>query len=562
MTFSNLRIATRLFILAFLMIVLLGFLGVTALRDAGNIQASLKTVYEDRTVPLVQLSTIIDTLHRIRYRQIEAILAKDDAVRQKDASDVISFIETMDQTWTAYYATYLTPEEKILADKAVASLKIYKTSSDEIMALIREHKDDDALAYSQKKGLENFRLFGNLIRELIKLQDNVAKSEYENGQEVYASARTGVLLISIIGLLFGASFSWFTSRSITVPVKSMIGVMNKLANGDTSVDVFGTSRRDEVGDIAKSVEVFKTNAVEKKKMEAEAVANKQKTEAERRKAMLDMADKFEASVMGVVKGVASSSTEMQSTAKNMSQIAQETSAQASSVAAASTEANANVETVAAATEELSASIGEISNRVTEAARISKEAAETSNNTAQTVEKLATASAKIGAVVELINAIASQTNLLALNATIEAARAGDAGKGFAVVASEVKGLANQTAKATEEIAGQIASVQTETKNAVEAIRAISQIIDRVKDISSSIAAAVEEQGTATKEISNNIQQASQGTHEVSTNVVAVTEAATQTGVAAEQVLATASELAQNAEVLRKEVDSFLANIRAG
>ena len=381
-------------------------------------------------------------------------------------------------------------------------------------------------------------------------------------QREVETAEKKMLAIAGVLMLFAAAVAYFIGNGISRPVKSITASMKRLANGDINAEIGMTSRNDEIGEMAKTVKIFQDNAKQMEKMKAEQAETERRAVAEKKQAMEKMANDFEASVMGIVRGISSSSTEMQSTAKNMTQIAQETSSQASSVAAASTQASANVQTVASATEELSASVNEIGSRVADAARIAQKASDESKRTAKTVEKLASASTKIGEVVELINQIASQTNLLALNATIEAARAGDAGKGFAVVASEVKGLANQTAKATEEIAGQITAVQSETNNAVSAIGSISQVIDQVKDISSSIAAAVEEQGTVTKEISQNVQQAAQGTQEVSSNIASVTDAASQTGVAAEQVLTTASQLAQNAEVLRKEVDGFLSSIRKG
>ena len=370
-----------------------------------------------------------------------------------------------------------------------------------------------------------------------------------------------LITLSLLGIAIATGIvAWFVGRGIARPINLMASSMQALAAGDKDIAIPATDRHDEVGDMARAVLVFKENMIKNDALEAQQ-EKERKTRENRAKVIEKLTVDFEASVMGVVKGVASSSTEMQSTAQSMSQIAQETSTQATTVAAAATQASVNVETVATATEELSASVGEISSRVAEAARIAQQASDESKRTGATVEKLAAASSKIGEVVALINQIASQTNLLALNATIEAARAGDAGKGFAVVASEVKGLANQTAKATDEISSQIAAVQSETNNAVHAIRSISDIIDQVRDISSNIAAAVEEQGAATQEISRNVQQASQGTHEVSENIASVTQSATQTGAAAEQVLSTAGDLAKNADILRKEVEGFLTGVRA-
>jgi methyl-accepting chemotaxis protein len=274
-----------------------------------------------------------------------------------------------------------------------------------------------------------------------------------------------------------------------------------------------------------------------------------------------MADDFETNVKGVVEIVSSSATEMQATAQSMAATAEETNRQATSVAAAAEEASTNVQTVASAAEELASSISEIGRQVAESSRIASQASTQASKTNAQVESLASAAQKIGEVVELISDIASQTNLLALNATIEAARAGEAGKGFAVVASEVKSLATQTAKATEEIAGQISAIQAATTDAVTAIKEISTTIEQINDISGSVASAVEEQGAATKEIAHSVQQASAGTTEVSSNISGVTAAASESGTSATQVLEAAGELAKQSEKLRGEVDKFLVQVRA-
>jgi methyl-accepting chemotaxis protein len=366
---------------------------------------------------------------------------------------------------------------------------------------------------------------------------------------------------AIASIVIAIVVAFVLTRGIARPTGQMTAAMNALAKGDTAVEIPARGRKDEVGAMAEAVQFFKDNMIETERLRAEQEQAKIRNEAERRQAMLDLANRFESSVGGVVNGVTAAATEMQATAKSMSSTADETSRQATAVAAASEQTTQNVQTVASATEELSASIGEITSQVNESTRIVGEAVHQANDTNSKVKGLAAAAEKIGEVVRLINDIAGQTNLLALNATIEAARAGEAGKGFAVVASEVKTLATQTARATEEIAAQVRAIQDATASSAEAIESITRTIGRVSEISTTIASAVEEQGAATQEISRNVQQAAQGTQEVSSNIGGVTNAAQQTGSAAAEVLQSAGELSRNGELLKAQVDEFLRTVRA-
>jgi methyl-accepting chemotaxis protein len=345
------------------------------------------------------------------------------------------------------------------------------------------------------------------------------------------------------------------------PLRLMSGAMTQLATGDLSAQIPGMNRDDEIGSMAGAVLIFKNNAIEKVRLEEEQTQTRLRAEEEKRQTMLNLADRFERSVKEVVDGVGSAATEMQATAQQMSATAEETSRQSANVASASEQATSNVETVAATAEQLSASIAEIGRQVVQSARISQNAVDEADATNETVQGLAEAASKIGEVVNLINDIAGQTNLLALNATIEAARAGEAGKGFAVVAQEVKNLANQTAKATEEISAQINAVQEETTSAVGAIEKIRGIIGEVNDIATTISSAVEEQGVSTKEIARNVQEAARGTQDVNQNIENVSRAAGETGSAAGQVLNASQEMSSQAEGLRGEVDRFLHEIRA-
>ncbi len=367
----------------------------------------------------------------------------------------------------------------------------------------------------------------------------------------------GVVLAGVIALL-----GIMAGRSIVNPIAAMTMVMNRLKSGERTVDVPYTAKHDEVGEMARAVEVFKQNLIEVEKMQVEQERMKHEAEQKQRQMLIDLADNFEKSVLNIVTAVSGSATELHASAQSLSAMAEQTHRQAAAVAAASEEASANVQTVASAAEELSSSIQEITHRVEDSAKVSSGAVEEATKVNSRVQGLAGAVAKIGEVVSLITDIASQTNLLALNATIEAARAGDAGKGFAVVANEVKSLANQTAKATDEIGAQIAAVQNATHEAVQGIEGITNTIAKISEIASAIATAVEEQGAATAEISRSVQQASAGTNEVSANISGVTQASTETGSAAGQVLGAAQGLSGQSEHLREDVSRFIAHLRAG
>jgi methyl-accepting chemotaxis protein len=424
------------------------------------------------------------------------------------------------------------------------------------------NKNDEALAILSARIREPL---AKLTTDMIAVADGALKFQDDSsGAATESTWSTVYLALALVGLglAIGLGLALIIARfGIARPIAAITGAMQALAGGNKAVAVPGQDRKDEIGVMAAALNVFKENMIEADRLRQEQEATKQRSEAERRQAMLDLADRFEGSVGGVVNGVTAAATELQATAQSMSATAEQTSRQSTAVAAASEETTQNVQTVASATEELSASIGEITSQVSESTRIVGEAVTQANDTNAKVQGLAEAAQKIGDVVRLINDIAGQTNLLALNATIEAARAGEAGKGFAVVASEVKTLATQTGKATDEIAGQVRAIQEATQSSVQAISSIVQTINRVSEISTAIASAVEEQGAATQEISRNVQQAAQGTQEVSANITGVTDAAGQTGHAARQVLESAGELSRNGTMLKSQVEDFLRTVRA-
>jgi methyl-accepting chemotaxis protein len=380
--------------------------------------------------------------------------------------------------------------------------------------------------------------------------------------EEYHSTSRQLMIIAAFGIFMGTLAGWFIGQfGIVKPIQLLKGVMEALARNDLRAAIPGTERRDELGDMARTVEVFKKNGLEVERMRGEQQAMEKRSAEQRKADMYKLADDFEGAVGEIIETVSSASTELEASAGTLTKTAERAQEVTTTVAAASEEASTNVQSVASATEEMASSVNEISRQVQESARMANEAVDQARRTNDRVGELSKAAARIGDVVELINTIAGQTNLLALNATIEAARAGEAGRGFAVVASEVKALAEQTAKATGEIGQQISGIQTATQESVGAIKEISGTIERLSEISSTIAAAVEEQGAATQEISRNVQQAAQGTQQVSSNITDVQRGAGETGAASSQVLSAAQSLSRDSNRLKLEVGKFLDSVRA-
>jgi methyl-accepting chemotaxis protein len=406
----------------------------------------------------------------------------------------------------------------------------------------------------------------NQILELMQAALDIAEKNAEEAKTLattelsQANRVSFVMLIVMMVSLVGSVI--FTFVGVARPLIRLNGALGKMAAGELNIEIPGANRGDEIGDVAKTVVVIRGNAEHRARDEAEAKANQDKRAAERRRAdMIKLADTFETAVGEIVETVSSAASELEASASTLTSTAERTQELTTTVTSASEEASTNVQSVASATEELSSSIHEISRQVQDSARMASDAVGQARTTTDRVSELSKAASRIGDVVELINTIAGQTNLLALNATIEAARAGEAGRGFAVVASEVKALAEQTAKATGEIGQQVSGIQAATQESVAAIRDISGTIERLSEIASAIATAVEEQGASTQEISRNVQQAAHGTQRVSSNITDVQRGATETGSASSHVLTAAQSLSTESNRLKLEVGKFLDSVRA-
>jgi methyl-accepting chemotaxis protein len=460
-----------------------------------------------------------------------------------------------------------TPEQRTEFERVLAALqqidgehKSYHGHAAQIFALTQEGRTHEALEMVHGIEAEEEKL-NHELDALLQEIESFTLAAVRTAEEHEQAAILQMISVSVVSAVLGFALAvWFTRAAVARPLAQVVNGLNQLAAGDTSVEV-NVKSNDEIGQVAEAFVVFKAKTIELKRLEQERAEEEERQREEKRRQMLQLADSFESAIGGVVDTVSAAATELQSTAESMSATAKKTNELSTSVAAASEEASTNVQTVATAAEELSASIAEITRQVAETNTVSQQAVEDADNTNKSVSGLAEAAEKIGAVLGLIQDIAEQTNLLALNATIEAARAGDAGKGFAVVANEVKSLANQTAKATEEIAQQVEGMQSATGGTVTAIQGIVAIIRRISENAHGIAAAVEQQNAATGEISRNVQEAASGTQAVNSNITGVRQATEQTGAAASEVLDAAGQLSRQSEMLREQVGSFLSNLRA-
>ncbi|MBR0851918.1 HAMP domain-containing protein [Bradyrhizobium diazoefficiens] len=525
-------------------------LGATDVSDEDSAEAA-------RTV--AQVSTI-STFGNLMGADLMAALSAND-------SDTLETIEKEFKATRDRVKSNLKNLPKIASMKAVtdAAEKLITFGEGKTGVFKVRQKELDSIDYGQTILDETRKLNVGLGISVQQLVDGVQKetnaSTFQARQEI-SLATTAMLALGGLMLIGSALFVWlYVGRNILRRIGALHHSMQSLASGDLDAEIYhSTHHNDEISVMANTLQVFRESMIETRALTSEQDKDRA-AKAERTARMEARIADFEGTVRNALDNLAQSANSMQSTAQSMSNTADQSNALVSAVASAAEETSVNVQTVSAGTEQLSSSIQEISRQVVTSAAIAKKAVEEAGATDTTVQSLADSASRINVVVDLIQTIASQTNLLALNATIEAARAGEAGRGFAVVASEVKSLASQTAKATEEIRSQIAAMQQVTTSAVGAIQGIGRIIGEINDVTTTIAAAVEEQGAATREIARNIQHAAGGTSEVSSNIVGVSNASAEAGAAATEVLGASDALRRESDLLRGEIDAFLNNMRA-
>ncbi len=435
----------------------------------------------------------------------------------------------------------------------------YEKHGEETLALLSAGNVEAATTVAATTEREQEQLDKELIEALTQLERftaNAAKKAEED-------EKLGIQLLigsTVAGLLISLVAAFIIGRSISTPVTQITEVMSRLAQDDTEVQIDFTENRDEVGAMARAVQVFRDNAVEVKRLKVLQEEADRKAAEDRANMLADVAAQIESNIGSIAQRMAAGATQVKSAAQQLSGNADQASSQSSTVASASEEASTNVQTVSSAAEELAASVSEITRQVSHSTEIAGRAVREVETTNAKVQSLTRAASQIGTVVALISDIAEQTNLLALNATIEAARAGEAGKGFAVVASEVKSLAGQTANATGEISAQVTEIQSATNEAIQAILAIGKVIDEINDTTTGIAAAVEEQGAATREIARNVEEAAAGTQEVSSNIAGVAQSVTSTGEQARELLSASETMDRDSVDLRQQVIDLANRVR--
>ncbi|MCJ2121534.1 methyl-accepting chemotaxis protein [Methylobacterium sp. J-077] len=556
-----------------LKMVLCGAIGLLALAAAGQgvvsvvrlseIEQDAKEVSQVSLPAQNQAEAIGMAVRDVRLKLYKLVVGSPDfATLDKNQTALTDGLSALSELRQAYQDRLSTPRERETYERFTGAWNAYQNIQLQVVELMIAGDTIGALklVLDPETGAQSEAAVGSLT-EAIALARSQTDANVAATADNANSAKRTALVATAFGLLVAAAAMLFALFGIARPIQRMTGAMGRLAEGDATVEIPGTGRRDEIGAMAAAVQVFKDNLIRTRALEQETALARAGAEAQRRRAVQEMADGFEAAIGGVLAAVTEAALDLRANAEAMTNTATRTAERSAAVASAAQEAAAHVGTVAVAAEELGASVQEIGRQVDGSADLARGAVAQAGQTAGLVQELSEAAGRIGDVVRLISDIAGQTNLLALNATIEAARAGEAGRGFAVVASEVKALAAQTAKATDEITGQVGRIQGATGQTVGAIDGITGRIREIDGVAATIAAAVEQQGAATQEIARNVADAAAGTGSVTGTIDAVARAADETGTAATQMLASAESLSAQSEALRRQIGDFLQTVRA-
>lgn len=523
-------------------------------------QVGLETVFRHRVEPLREIKSvadlyavnIVDTAHKVRNGNMQA---------EAGSLLVSSAVNSIARRWRDYVARDITEPERAIVNEIKPLMADANRAIEQFI---------DALDNPDRTALDDFvvnKLYPAVeplsegISKLAAFQIEAAEETYSATNSAIHSANIAAVVIMLLAALAGAFSFWTTVFRVVRPIEAMTDCMRRLAHGERGLSIPGAGSKDEIGSMAEAVQIFRDNAEETLRLREEQKHIEERAAEQRKADMQRLASQFQAAVGGIVENVSNASMQLELAANALTETANSAQERSGVVASASEQTSANVQGVAAASEQLAATVSEISRQVETSSQIANQAVMQADTTNARVTDLSRSAERIGDVVELINTIAGQTNLLALNATIEAARAGEAGKGFAVVAQEVKALASQTAKATNEIATQIASMQQATREAVGAIEEITGTINQMSQISVAIATAVEQQGCTTQEISRNVMEAAKGTAEVASSISEVSRGASETGMASSEVLTSAKSLSGESTSLRNEVERFLESVRA-
>ncbi len=560
--FSKLSIRTKIISLVCLLLVAVAGMGALSAMSMRSLNANTREIASNWLPSIKALGELNAGLMNYRAVLRSHMLAETIEEKQSIEKVLESVVQQNNGIRKSYEAMITSPEERALYDEWSKHWQDYKDLAAKVMELSRKeagHLPREALELN-KQAMKMGQDADGVMAKDIELNNKGAEVETRSAEATYSSVLMMLAVIVGIAIVVGSGVSFYVIRDVSAGIASIVKPMQALGQGELEAEVPHQGEKTEIGVMADALQIFKEALIAKRAAD-QAAAKDAEAKIERGRRVDGITRDFERMIGDIVNNVSSASSQLESSAGTLSTTAARSQELSTTVAAASEEASTNVQSVASATEELSSSVNEISRQVQESARMASNAVGQARSTTDRVGELSKAATRIGDVVELINTIAGQTNLLALNATIEAARAGEAGRGFAVVASEVKALAEQTAKATGEIGQQINGIQAATQDSVTAIRDISGTIEKLSEISSTIASAVEEQGAATQEISRNVQQAAHGTQQVSANISDVQRGATETGSASSQVLAAAKTLSSDSSRLKSEVSKFLTDVRA-